>query len=260
MIPAEIRHGRIQTNVIKDAGKTLKVARIMGLKRVFSVASLAIVLAPILPAQQHIVSTVSADVPPGRAEPQLEKRPRYRIEPGDVVDLVFPLETNFNQTLTVAPDGYVSLRGVGDFYAAGKSLPELRQALVTAYSSILHNPIVNVDLKDFQKPFFIVNGEVAHPGKFDLRENITVTEALAIAGGATENAKSSQVLLFRRMPGGAMVEVRKLDLKKMLKKGNLTEDVTLQPGDLIFVPQTAISKIERFLPTSSMGMYSTAVP
>lgn len=209
-----------------------------------------------------------AQAPPARpasagassSQPQLLHRPRYRVQPGDVIGLVFPIGADFNQTLTVAPDGYVTLRGVGDFYAAGKSLPELRQALVQAYSTILHDPIINVDLKDFQKPFFIVNGEVAHPGKFDLRESITVTEAIAIAGGATEGAKSSQVLLFRKMPGGAMVEVRKLDLKKMLKKGNLTEDVVLQPGDFIFVPQTAISKIERFLPTSSLGVYGTAMP
>jgi polysaccharide biosynthesis/export protein len=200
------------------------------------------------------------NVPAGRAAPQLQQRPRYHIEQGDVIDLVFPLETDFNQTLTVAPDGYVALRGVGDFYAAGKSLPELHDALLTAYAGILHNPIINVDLKDFQKPYFIVNGQVAHPGKFDLRENINVSEALAIAGGATEKAKSSQVLLFRRMPGGTMVEVRKLDVKKMLKKGNLTEDVVLQPGDLIFVPQNTISKIQQFLPTSSMGMYSTGLP
>lgn len=200
------------------------------------------------------------NAPAGRAAPQLLERPRYRIEQGDVLDLVFPLETDFNQTITVAPDGYVALRGVGDFYAAGKSLPELHDALLTAYSGILHNPIINVDLKDFQKPFFIVNGQVAHPGKFDLRENITVSEAMAIAGGATEKARCSQVLLFRRLPGGTMVEVRKLDVKRMLKKGNLTEDVTLQPGDLIFVPQNTISKIQQFLPTSSMGVYSTGVP
>lgn len=201
---------------------------------------------------------VSINTPP--REPELQTRPRYEIEPGDVIELNFPLQTEFNQTLTIAPDGYVSLEGIGDFYAAGKSLPELRRALVTAYSGILHNPIVNVELKDFQKPFFIVNGQVTHPGKYDLRENITVTEALAIAGGATDAAKSSQVLLFRRLPGGSMVEVRKLDMRRMYKKGDLTEDVSLKPGDLIFVPQTALSKIEKFLPTSSMGVYTSGMP
>lgn len=230
----------------------LKPVSGVSLRRVSVIALPLLLLAAMVSAQPP----AAVKVPAGRAAPQLLQRPRYRIQPGDVIDLNFPLQSAFNQTLTVAPDGYVSLRGVGDFYVADKSLPQLRQALLTAYSGILHDPIVNVDLKDYQKPYFIVNGEVAHPGKFDLREDITVTEALAIAGGATENAKSSQVLLFRRLPGGTMVEVRKLNLKKMLKKGDLTEDVLLQPGDLIFVPQSAISKIERFLPTSSLGVYS----
>ncbi len=229
------------------------------LKPIFSVvASWGLLLglvASMCHAQGATVHPVPVNVPAGKAPPELLTRPRYRIEPGDVLQLNFPLSADFNQTLTVAPDGYVALRGVGDFYAADKTLPELRKALASAYSGILHDPIVNVDLKDFQKPFFIVNGEVAHPGKFDLRENITVTEALAIAGGETHSAKSSQVLLFRRLPGGTMVEARKLDLKRMLKKGNLTEDVVLQPGDLVFVPQNALSKIERFLPTSEMGVY-----
>lgn len=229
-------------------------------KRFLSLGALVVLSAATLAAQQHGAQAVRVDTATGKAVPQLQERPRYRVQSGDVVDLQFPLQSDFNQTLTVAPDGFVSLRGVGDFYMQGKTLPELRDALVTAYSGILHNPIVNVDLKDFQKPFFIVNGEVAHPGKFDLRENVTVEEALAIAGGTTQSAKSSQVLLFRHLPGGTMVEVRKLDLKKMLKKGNLTEDVMLQPGDLVFVPQSAISKIERFLPTSSLGVYSSGLP
>lgn len=202
----------------------------------------------------------SADLLAEKAVPELHERPRYHIERGDVLDLVFPLEVDFNQDVTVTPDGYVSLRGLSDLYVAGKSLPELHDALIAAYSGILHNPIINVALKDFQKPFFIVNGRVAHPGKFDLREDITVSQALAIAGGVTDAGKSSQILLFRHMPGGTMVEVRKLDMKKMLSKGDLTEDAVLQPGDLIFVPQNVISKIQRFLPTSSLGLYTTGIP
>lgn len=201
-----------------------------------------------------------APVTCGRPEPQLLHRQRYRVQPGDVIDIDFPLSATFNQTLTIAPDGYVTLRGVGDFYAANKTLPQLHAAMVREYSGILHDPMVTVDLRNFQKPYFIVNGEVAHPGKFDLRENITVTEALAIAGGVTENAKSSQILLFRRLPGGTMVEVQKLNMKRMMKTGDLAEDATLKPGDLIFVPQNAISKISRFLPTSSLGVYSSGLP
>jgi hypothetical protein len=57
-----------------------------------------------------------------------------------------------------------------------------------------------------------------------------------------------------------MVEVKKLNLQKMLKKGDLREDMRVERGDLLFVPQSAISKIERFLPTSSLGLYTTGLP
>jgi protein involved in polysaccharide export with SLBB domain len=105
-----------------------------------------------------------------------------------------------------------------------------------------------------------VGGEVGHPGKYDIREDVTVAEALALAGGATTNAKSSQVLLFRRVPGGSLVEVRKLNLKSMLSKGDLREDVRLEPGDLVYVPKSTIGKISRFLPSTSVGLYTTGIP
>lgn len=192
--------------------------------------------------------------------PTLQERQRYRIEPGDVLDLGFDLSPEFNQTVTVAPDGYVSLRGVGDIPVSGKSLPELREALRQAYSRILHNPIVSVELRDFQKPYFVVGGQVGHPGKYDLREDTTVTEALAIAGGSTPSSKNSQVLLFRRVPNGSMTEVKKLNLNKMMKHHDLREDVRLEPGDMLFVPQNTISKIEHFIPTSSVGLYAPGIP
>jgi len=134
-------------------------------------------------------------------EPVLQHRnPRYHLSRGDTVDLVFPFAPEFNQTVTINPDGFVTLNGIGDLYVAGKMAPELKDLLQTTYSRILHDPVVNVVLKDFEKPFFIAGGEVARPGKFDLRGDLTLTQAIAIAGGFTENSKHSQVLLFRRVP------------------------------------------------------------
>jgi len=202
----------------------------------------------------------TADVAPSQHEAILQQRPRYRVEPGDVLELNFPLSPEFDQTVKVAPDGYVTLKNVGDFQASGKDLPQLRDALKLVYAPVLHDPVITVDLKDFQQPYFVVNGQVAHPGKFDLRDNTSVTEALAIAGGLTQASKHSEVLLFRRVGDGSFVEARKLNVKKMLKSGNLSEDMYLHPGDMLFVPQNTISKIDRFIPTSSLGVYTSGVP
>jgi polysaccharide export outer membrane protein len=178
---------------------------------------------------------------------------RYQLCPGDILEINFPFSPEFNQTVTVQPDGFITLRGVGDLLVVGKTKPELTERIQKTYSKILHDPVVSVELKDFEKPYYIVSGEVNHPGKFDLRGDTTVTQGVAIAGGFNENAKHSQVLLFRRISNN-WVEVQKLDLKHMLNSANLTEEPHLRPGDMLFVPKNTISKIRRFIPYLSTGI------
>jgi protein involved in polysaccharide export with SLBB domain len=180
---------------------------------------------------------------------------RYRINPSDTLELTFQLTPEFNQTVTVQPDGYITLRDVGDLQAAGKTLPELTESIKSAYSKILHDPVISVDPKDFEKPYFVVGGEVGKPGKFDWRGDVTLTQAIAIAGGFTDASKHSQVLLFRRV-SEQWAEARIINVKKMLNAGNLEEDPELKPGDMLFVPKNVISKIKPFLPTSSLGIYA----
>jgi polysaccharide biosynthesis/export protein len=180
---------------------------------------------------------------------------RYHLHSADVLELNFPFTPEFNQSVTVQPDGYITLRGVDSIRVEGQTLPEVTNSLRTVYARILHDPVIDVELKDFEKPFFIVGGEVGHPGKFDLRGDTTATEAVAIAGGLKESAKHSQVVLFHRVPDGWM-QVKKLNMKKMLKDGNLDEDAYLQPGDFLYVPKNTLSKIQKFIPTSSLGLYA----
>jgi len=190
------------------------------------------------------------------APPQLQTRyPRYKIGSGDSFDVNFELSPEFNQTVTVQPDGFITLRGVGDINVAGQTVPELAQTLKTAYSKILNDPQIVIMLKDFEKPYFIADGQVGHPGKYDLRGDVTVTEAVAIAGGFTEAARHSQVLLFRRVSDEWM-EAKIINVKKMLKDGNLHEDLHLHPGDMVVVPKNTMSKIARYIPSSSMGAFT----
>ena len=87
-----------------------------------------------------------------------------------------------------------------------------------------------------------------------MRSDTTLVEALAIAGDITTAAKHSQVVLFRHV-SSEMVEARVFNVKQMLGSRNLEEDPHLMPGDLVFVPQNKISKMQRYLPTTSMGAY-----
>lgn len=184
---------------------------------------------------------------------ELHKRNwRYKINPSDVLELTFQLTPEFNQTVIVQPDGYITLKDVGDLQAVGHTLPELTESIKTAYSKILHDPVISVDPKDFEKPYFIVGGQVGRPGKFDWRGNVTLTQAIAIAGGFTDASKHSQVLLFRRV-SDQWSEAKIINVKKMLNAGVLQEDPELKPGDMLFVPKNFFSKIKPFLPTPGVG-------
>lgn len=191
--------------------------------------------------------------------PMLQHRnQRYQLHSADVLELSFPFTPEFNQTVTVQPDGYITLRGAEDIRVEGETLQEVSKSLRIAYSRVLHEPVINIGLKDFERPYFIVGGEVGHPGKFDLRDETTVAQAVAIAGGLKDSAKHSQVLLFHRVPKGWM-QVKRLNLKKMLNDANLEEDAHLQAGDFLYIPKNTFSKIQRFIPSSSMGMYASPV-
>lgn len=183
-----------------------------------------------------------------------QRHPLYRLQPSDVVEIDFVVAPEFNQTLSIQPDGYVMLRDAGMVEAQGLSMAEFSAAVQKAYRGYLHDPQVSVVLKDFERPYFIVGGEVGKPGKYELRSDTTVAEAVEIAGGLTQQSKHSQVVLFRRVNDDLM-ETRLLNLKKMLKDRSLKEDAHLRPGDLIFVPQNSISKIARFVSKPSASMY-----
>jgi polysaccharide biosynthesis/export protein len=183
-----------------------------------------------------------------------ERRPFYRFQKSDVIEIEFTFSPELNETVTVEPDGFVSLRGARPVQAEGQTGAQLAETIRQAYRGILQQPEVTVFLRDFDKPFFIAAGEVARPGKYELQSETTVTAAVAIAGGFTTAAKHSQVVLFRRISGD-MVETHVVDVKAMLKKKDLTEDLALQPGDMLFAPQNMISKIKPFMPISGMSLY-----
>ncbi|MGH9499168.1 MAG: polysaccharide biosynthesis/export family protein [Terriglobales bacterium] len=191
--------------------------------------------------------------------PQFQERDaRYHLVPGDVFDVNFDLSPEFNQQqITVQPDGFITLRGVGDTKVAGLTVPQLREAIRGAYSKTLHDPIISITLRDFQKPFFIADGQLGHPGRYELHGPVTLTEGIAIAGGFLETAKHSQVVLYRRVDD-QWTSAQVINVKQMEGKRDLKEDPVLHPGDMLFVPKNRLSKVKPFIPTTNVGMAAYA--
>lgn len=236
--------------------KTLTIVTIIIVTFVTGVAQQETQPGPVASAAGNLDAGRVASAVPANQPGFQTRYPRYKLRPGDMFDISFELSPEFNQTaVTVQPDGYITLRGVGDVHVAEQTVPQLTATLRTAYNKILNDPLISIVLKDFEKPYFIADGQVGRPGKYEMRGATTLTEAIAMAGGFTENAKHSQVLLFRRVDDD-WVSAKIIDVKKMEKIGNLHEDPALHPGDMLFVPKNRLSKIKPFLPSSSMGGFA----
>src|SRR6185369_1486899 len=88
---------------------------------------------------------------------------RYRLQPGDVFEVQFRYSPEFNQTVTVQPDGYITLEIGGDLKVAGFTLEQIRTAILRQARTRLQDPIATIVLKEFQRPYFVVAGEVNQP-------------------------------------------------------------------------------------------------
>ena len=179
---------------------------------------------------------------------------RYRLQPGDVIEVQFRYSPEFNQTITVQPDGYVTLEISGDLKVAGFTIEQTREAILRQARTRLQDPVATVLLKEFQRPYFVVSGEVGQPGKIEMRERVTAIQAIMLAGGMKDTAKSSQVVVFRKI-NSDMAEVKLLNLKSIKKTSDLENDLTLQAGDMVFVPRDKLSKVERFMRIASIAAF-----
>ena len=189
---------------------------------------------------------------PGTVLPE----PYYRLQPSDVVVVKYRYTPEYDATVSVRPDGFITLPIVGDVKVSGLTVADAGREVRAAAERRLREPELTFELKEFQRPRFVVGGEVDKPGQFELRGRVTALEAIAMAGGLKTSAKHSQVVLFRRYDDDRAV-TRIIDAKALAKADRLEEDPVLRPGDFLFVPQNKISKIERFVPLNSLGWLLT---
>jgi polysaccharide export outer membrane protein len=237
--------------------KFIRIGVILGLMlaggRVLAQLGAEVKERPVVPVSGETKTGSGPESPGGGL--QGERVQLYRIQESDVLEVSFTFAPEFDQVVTVQPDGFVTLKAAGRLRLAGKTLPQISDQIEDAYAGTLNRPGVSVALKDFLKPHFLVAGEVGHPGRYELRGETTLLQAITVAGGLTERSKHSQVVLFRRVSAD-LAEARVFNLKRMLRARDVCEDPRLQDGDMLFVPQNLLSKISRIVPKSSLGFYA----
>ena len=184
-----------------------------------------------------------------------DRDPHYRLQSEDKVEVQYRYTPEYNATVALQPDGYVSLPLLGEVKLVNLSLEEASRAITAKARERLADPEITVLLKEYVKPFFVVAGEVAHPGRFDYHGDVSLVEALAISGGLKDSAKRTQVVLMHKT-GPDMAEVHLLDIRKLMTGNNIREDVAVRPGDMIIVPRNFLSRVEPYIRLTEASLYS----
>lgn len=169
--------------------------------------------------------------------PALLQTPPYVIQTGDQLDIKFIYNPDLNETVTVRPDGKISLRLVDEIQAAGQTPAQLKDSLTEKYAKELRNPEITVMVKTFSLQRVYVGGEVNRQGFVDLAPGMSPLQAVIQAGGLTSLANARSVLLIRKGPGNEPVQVR-VDLKSALNGSGTQSGIQLQPQDVVYVPKS----------------------
>ena len=177
--------------------------------------------------------------------------PEYQLGFGDVIEVKFFRNTQFNETVTVRPDGRISLQRVGDILVNGLTPTKLDSIITTAYAEFVREPDVTVFVREFGDYQVYVLGEVNHPGSYPVQRNMTVLQALASAGGHnTATAQLGSVMVLRRDYHGD-ISAFQVDLGKPLKTKSkqaiVLNNVPVLPQDIIYVPKKFLASSTEFL-------------
>lgn len=156
----------------------------------------------------------------------------YLLGPGDTIEVSIFGEPDLTRTVTVKPDGTISLPLIGEVKAAGKTTNQLVAELTTLYRKYLRAPAISVVIREFRVDRIYLLGQVNRPGEYQVRPGMGILEILASAGGPTTRADLTKAVIIR-----GRTEALQLNLLEAFAK-NKSPDVKLLPGDVLFIPET----------------------
>lgn len=166
------------------------------------------------------------------------------VGPGDIISLKVWRQQELEGQIVIAPDGTIALPLAGRIQVEGMSWSELVAAIDQSLSQYLVDPSISVDLVELNSQKVIVLGEVQNPAVLQAVNNLTILEALARTGGINADARTDNVMLVR---GGAEEpQLYLVDVRGIYERGDFSQLVTLQGGDIVVVPSKTIVNVERF--------------
>jgi polysaccharide export outer membrane protein len=210
----------------------------------FGVSVIFLILA-IAGCQTAKPSTRTEPVQSESAQPEPLPESALILAPGDGIDIKFFHTPELNDTQTVRPDGKITLQLVGEVMVQGKTPEELRAELIKLYTPELKNLEIAVIVRSLSDRRVYVGGEVNKPGVIPMPGRLTALEAIVEAGGfKMETANLKSVVVIRQREGklrGSLIDFSETP------NGQVDPSFYLQPRDIIYVPETAIVKVDRWV-------------
>jgi protein involved in polysaccharide export with SLBB domain len=172
--------------------------------------------------------------------------PPYLIQPGDNLDIKFFYNPELNESVTVRPDGFISLQLIKEVSVAGLEPRQVTEMLTERYSRELKKPVVAVIVKSFAGQRVYVGGEVGQQGLLAMPYGLTALQAVMQSGGFKNTAQPSETLVIRKGTDSRPVPLR-VDLSSVLSGSVSGQDFKLQPDDIVYVPKSPIAKANQFV-------------
>jgi len=161
--------------------------------------------------------------------------PDFIIGPEDVLEIMVWKNDVLSRTVTVRPDGKISFPLLGDVLVVGLKPNQVREKVTILLKEYMENPVVTVIVQQVNSYVVYMLGEVVNPGKYQLKSNVTLLQAMALAGGFTPFASKNKILVIRREYGktsDTKIRIRYDDIVSSSK----AENILLRPGDTILIP------------------------
>ncbi|HAR63405.1 MAG TPA: hypothetical protein DF296_05710 [Candidatus Margulisbacteria bacterium] len=185
----------------------------------------------------------------------------YALNAGDIIEISIYNREDSDKMITIDPSGSISYMFAGSVKAAGKTIPQLKQELQSLIGLSLRDPIVNILPVELKSRRFSIMGALSNPGTYQLTGTICVLDAIAMANGLKTGLLRENTVQLADLDHAFLLRNKSyvpVNFKKLLHEGSMKENISLQAGDYLYIPESHINEITLLGEVNAPGYYEYA--